>query len=320
MTMLTQSSSVWSIILAGGDGERLRPFIQRWMGQSLPKQYCTFVGTRSMLQHTWDRADEIVQPERKITVVGHTHQQGLEQAVTRRYDGRLIVQPRNCDTAPGIFLPLSYVMARDSQAVVVFFPSDHFIAPEDRFVHTVRQAVRAVEFLTDGIILLGVRPSHMELDYGWMSVGSVLGWCGGARIHRLHSFVEKPDPADALRLMSEGALWNTLIFAAKAETLWRAGWLHVPQIMARFEQLRRNIDTPFEKETLESIYRDMPSQNFSRQVLERLPDQLGVIELNDVVWSDWGRPARIVETLQSLGKPPAFPIEIFKEPAEAAVA
>ncbi len=40
---------LWSIVLAGGEGERLRPFVERWLGRHRPKQYCAFVGTRSML-------------------------------------------------------------------------------------------------------------------------------------------------------------------------------------------------------------------------------------------------------------------------------
>jgi mannose-1-phosphate guanylyltransferase len=315
MAVQTPSSSVWSIILAGGEGERIRPCIQRWLGYSIPKQYCTFVGTRSMLQHTWDRANEIVLPRRKVTVVGRTHQQALEQHCTGQLEGTLVFQPRNCDTGPGIFLPLTYVRAWDPQAMVVVFPSDHFISPENRFVTTVRRAVRAVKFLSDHLILLGVRPSHLELDYGWITVGSILGWSEGECIHRIQSFVEKPDAVDGIRLMSEGALWNTLIVVAKVETLWKAGWLCFPEIMERFEQLRRNIGTPSEKTTLESIYHDMPSRNFSRRVLQPLAGRLGVMELNGVVWSDWGRPERIVETLRFMGKTPAFPMEAFREPA-----
>jgi mannose-1-phosphate guanylyltransferase len=44
------------------DGERLRPFVQRWLGRHKPKQYCTFIGTRSMFQHTLDRSDRILLP------------------------------------------------------------------------------------------------------------------------------------------------------------------------------------------------------------------------------------------------------------------
>ena len=311
MTVQTLSSSVWSIVLAGGEGERIRPCIQQWLGYSVPKQYCTFVGTRSLLQHTWDRANQIGVPRKKVTVVGRTHQQGLEHHYTRQNEGTLIFQPRNCDTAPGVFLPLTYVRAWDPQSVVVLLPSDHFICPEDRFVAAVRRAVRAVEFLSDRMILLGVRPSHLELDYGWMSVGEVLGWSGGSSIRGIQSFVEKPEAVDGNRLMSEGALWNTLVLVAKVETLWKSGWLCFPDMMERFERLRRQIGTPAEGSTLQAIYQDMPTRNFSRHVLQPLASQLGVMELNDVMWSDWGRPERIVETLRSLGKKPAFPMEAF---------
>lgn len=47
----------WSLVLAGGEGERTRPFIKEWLGYHKPKQFCSFVGRRSMLQHTWGRAD-----------------------------------------------------------------------------------------------------------------------------------------------------------------------------------------------------------------------------------------------------------------------
>jgi hypothetical protein len=47
-------------------------------------------------------------------------------------------------------------------------------------------------------------------------------------------------------------------------------------------------------------------------MLQPLTDQLGVIELDGVLWSDWGRPERIVETLRLLGKTPAFPMEVFR--------
>ncbi|MFZ1747278.1 MAG: hypothetical protein WAU17_15270, partial [Nitrospirales bacterium] len=71
---MSQFHSVWSMILAGGEGERTRPFIERWLGYPKPKQYCTFVGNRSMLQHTLDRADRLGAPHQKITVVAQSHQ------------------------------------------------------------------------------------------------------------------------------------------------------------------------------------------------------------------------------------------------------
>ena len=59
---------VWSIVLAGGEGERVKPLVQRWLGRPRPKQYCTFVGTRSMFQHTVDRATQLSSADRAVVV------------------------------------------------------------------------------------------------------------------------------------------------------------------------------------------------------------------------------------------------------------
>ncbi|MDH3769650.1 MAG: sugar phosphate nucleotidyltransferase [Nitrospirota bacterium] len=314
MSTQNRSSSRWSIVLAGGDGKRIQPYIQKWLGYPLPKQYCTFAGTRSMLQHTWGRANQIVWPRKKVTVVGRTHQQRSDGHFQgQSEEGAFIFQPQNCDTAPGVFLPLTYVKAWAPQSVVMIFPSDHFIFPEDRFVETVRRAVRAVELWPDRMILFGVQPSHLELDYGWISPGGILGWSEGSCIRSVQEFVEKPGSADGLRLMNEGALWNTLVLVANVETLWKAGWECCPEVMEKFEQLRQSIGTPDEGSVLQTIYHDMPNCNFSREVLQPLSKQLGVMELEKVLWSDWGRPERIIETLQALGIRPTFPTEVFKE-------
>ena len=70
-TRSAPSPGNWAIVLAGGEGERLRPQIKGWLGYHCPKQYCTFVGRRSMLQHTLDRAKQLVPADRIITVMGH---------------------------------------------------------------------------------------------------------------------------------------------------------------------------------------------------------------------------------------------------------
>jgi hypothetical protein len=48
----------------------------------------------------------------------------------------------------------------------------------------------------------------------------------------------------------------------------------------------------------------MPSYNFSVQLLQQFPKHVAVMELGDVVWSDWGNPERIAETLRRVGKEP----------------
>ena len=54
------ADQLWSIILAGGDGVRTKEFIWQMVGCENPKQYCTFVDSRPMFQHTLDRAARLL--------------------------------------------------------------------------------------------------------------------------------------------------------------------------------------------------------------------------------------------------------------------
>jgi len=307
MSVGNERDQLWSIVLAGGEGERLRPFVERWLGRHKPKQYCTFIGTRSMFQHTLDRADQITSPRLKVTVIGHTHLWDARAQLPRGRGGKLIVQPSNRDTAAGIFLPLSYVRAQDPQATVVLYPSDHFAYPEHRFAEGVRCATQAAKELKDYLLLLGVNPDRLEPEYGWIHPGAHLGSIGGNVIRATKAFLEKPDIEGCRTAMTSGALWNTLVVAARIETLWEVGWQCFPEMMPLFERYERAIGTSQEEKVLKSIYEVMPVRNFSSHLLERHPQRIAVMELKGVLWSDWGKPERILESLHRIGKRPSFP-------------
>ena len=165
MDSVRRYQNVWSIVLAAGEGERLKPFVRQWLGYEKPKQYCTFVGTRSMLQHTLDRADEITVPQHKVTIVAQDHRRRGWPEQLKRKAGRLVVQPSNQGTATAVFLALTYIRREASNATIVLFPSAHFVYPEDRFLNFVRAAVGAAQTLPK-LVLLGVAPNRAELDYG----------------------------------------------------------------------------------------------------------------------------------------------------------
>ncbi|MCS6287215.1 MAG: NTP transferase domain-containing protein [Nitrospira sp.] len=306
---------VWSIVLAGGEGERVKPLVQRWLGRHHPKQYCTFVGTRSMFQHTVDRAAQVSTLRRTVVVAARHHEAELRDQLDGRPIEHLLLQPANCDTAAGVFLPLTYVRARDPKATVVLLPSDHFVYPEARFLRLVRQALQAAEGGADRLVLLGVRPDRLELEYGWIEPApEQAGENLGGSMRRVRRFLEKPEPAQADEAMRNGALWNTLVLAAKAELLWELGRRCFPEIHARFQQLGEAIGGPREAAVLAQIYEEMPHANFSAGLLQRLPEAVAVLELDGVLWSDWGKPERIAETLRRIDKRPAFPAHCLDQP------
>ena len=297
---------VWSIVLAGGDGIRMRPFIRRWLGHDKPKQYCAFVGSRTMFQHTIDRATAVTPQERTVVVAGRHHQQDVWTQLEGRMVGTVLLQPKNRDTGAGVFLPLTYVLARDPDATVVIFPSDHFVYPEERFLHIVERAVWSSRLLPGQPILLAAKPDGLELEYGWIQPGAFLGWTGKYPIRAVQTFMEKPDEGLGRWAMTTGAVWNTMVLVTKGKRLWDLGRKCMPEIMTLFDRLKRAIETEDELKVLEKIYAAMAPQNFSSDLLQRVPDQFAVMEMSDIIWSDWGNPERVLHSLQRIEKQPAW--------------
>ncbi len=309
-----REKNVWSIVLAGGEGERVKPFVLRWLGRHRPKQYCTFVGTRSMFEHTLDRATQVASPKQTVVVAARHHRGEMRDQRFAHLTHKVIEQPVNRDTAAGLFLPLSYVRVHDPQAVVVIQPSDHFIYPERRFVETVRQSVASAEAMPDRLLLLGVQPDRLETEYGWIQRGAPLDGTSTNSIHAVSSFIEKPGLAQADAALRSGGLWNTLVLTATVDALWQAGWTCFPDLMSLFERLCSAWGTPDEADVLEDLYREMPRHNFSSQLLQRVPERVAVIELTGVLWSDWGKPERIAESIRRIGRRPAFPLDCLERP------
>jgi mannose-1-phosphate guanylyltransferase len=299
-----QDERLWSLVLAGGDGERLKPLVGRWLGRHKPKQYCTFIGTRSMFQHTVDRSDRIIPPERRVTVIARDHLDEARLQFTSRAEGKLILQPENRDTAAGIFLGVANIRAHDPEASILIFPSDHFVYPEERFVKVAHGMARVARHMKQWVFMLGVSPDHPEPEYGWIRPGAHLGLYDGCRLRAVKAFHEKPGVSRCRTAMSSGALWNTMVMAARVETLWNLGLRCFPEVMRLLEAYSESIQSERADQVLEDIYQVMPHRNFSAHLLQQCPRHIVVMELRDVLWSDWGDPARIAATLRLFGHEP----------------
>lgn len=307
----TDIDNRWAVVLAGGDGQRMEAFIRRWLGHPRPKQYCAFSGRRTMLEHTLDRARRSVPAARIVTVINADHRRFIEEPRRLDVPGRVVEQPRRCDTGPGVFLPLAHVMARDPEALVAIMPSDHFIHPQDEFAALLDEAFRLAADLPDLIVTLSARPDGPEPDYGWISPGAPLA--GKAVL--VERFKEKPGAAEAAELRRRGGLWNTMIMVARVSALWDIARLAQPGMLGRFDALLPELGRSGETEAVARAYRAMERVNFSRDIAEPAAGRMVALPMDGVFWSDWGRPQRIAETLKRIGKPHTFPAEIVEEPS-----
>ena len=56
-----------ALILAGGDGTRLRALTRRLAGDDRPKQFCALLGEQTLLEQTRRRAARLIAPARTLS-------------------------------------------------------------------------------------------------------------------------------------------------------------------------------------------------------------------------------------------------------------
>jgi len=294
-----QATTTWAIVLAGGDGRRVRDLTSTRSGTTVPKQFCSLDGGKLLVELAVDRAERLVSRERILVSVNDAHRRWWRHDLADLPPGNVLAQPSNRGTAPGLLHPLLELRHRDPNAAVVVLPADHWVADEVTLETAVRQALLDLAAHPGAVVLLGVRPEELECDYGWVVPGEPEPADGPCPVA---CFVEKPSSVEARRLRALGGVWNSFIFAAHVDRLVGFYEEALPSLVWSLRMCRWDRGGP-PSATLEKVYRHLPSADFSRDVLERMPHALRVRVVPPCGWSDLGTPDRISRWARHHGGP-----------------
>lgn len=267
------------VILSGGSGTRLWPVST----PERPKQLLPLTADDTMLQLTAGRMSGFgaASVGRMILVSNAAHADIIDEQLRQSGidDYQVILEPIGRNTAPAIALAALEAQLEDALLVM---PSDHVIADPPAFHKAIAQALPLVA--QGWLVTFGIKPDGPETGYGYIQMGQT---CGKA-IHEVVRFVEKPDLANAQRMLAEGHhAWNAGIFLFRADAYLAALERHRPDMLAAartsMAQARREGAHVFPDAT---AFHACPSDSIDYAVLERetkvacVPVSMG--------WSDVG--------------------------------
>jgi mannose-1-phosphate guanylyltransferase len=263
-------------------------------GVAVPKQFCTLLGARSLVQEAVRLARRVVAADRIVVAVAAGHEPLWKRQLASLPRENVVVQPRNRGSGTGLLLALTSVLRRDPDAVIAMLPADQFVRREDVLVASLRRALDAAAHGEIEAGLLGMVPDAPVCDYGWILPGAELG--GRSGFHRVRKFVEKPPLAEAGRLLAGGGLWNAFLVAGRARDL--ADMIDRVEGRSLSAQMRAAAVRGYD--ALERFYEVVPQIDFSYDVLQEEAQRLAVVAVPPCGWTDLGTPDRVASCLQSL--------------------
>jgi len=297
---MISNEHIWAVILAAGEGERVRGLTRDRWGHAAPKQYASIDGSTTLLGITVERAKKLSPLERIVPIVAEQHQRWWATELAEIPPENVIVQPENRGTAAGILLPLLWITERDPDALLVILPSDHGVASEDTLHTAIMNALLGTASARAGLVLLGVTPERPEPGYGWILPRP------GERdgLHPIATFREKPDAAAAASLLGRGALLNSFILIADGRFLLNLFETDLPQLWQPLHPVfDEGWDRPERNRDLSRLYRSIPVLDFSKDLLERSAEKLWVYPVPACGWLDLGTPDRLTRHLSGQDRP-----------------
>jgi mannose-1-phosphate guanylyltransferase len=275
---------IYPVIMAGGSGTRFWPLSRK----DRPKQFLALAGDEPLLAATVSRLPPLAKARETFVVCGPAHAAAARKLLPKLPEQNFIVEPCARNTAPCVGLAALHVARKDPKGVIMMLPADHHIARPAQF----REALAAAAELADrgAIATIGVKPSRPETGYGYLKIGPRLaarGRKGKAAAHKVERFVEKPDMVTAARYLADGGyLWNSGIFAFRADVILEEIRRAMPVLGEQLDVIDAAFGKPTYKKTLQRVFPECPSISIDYGVMEK-SKRIAVVPA-DFGWSDVG--------------------------------
>ena len=284
-----RSNSAWAVILAGGDGLPRRALIPSYLRGQRPSHFCRTANSDFVINQTRQQVSRLIPPERTLVAVSENHLRYTKEVLGDVPSKNIIVEPQDDGSTFAMLYSLLRVREKDRNATVVFFPPDLSVPDPRSFMARVQDAIDAVD-RQPRLILLGVEPAGADPNREWIVPDMSLPTHENLNVWPVLRFRDTISRSDARELMKRGGLWNSSVIVGKI-------WMFLgkirrarPDIYKAFEAAEAKIGTSGEATAMRRVYyNNYTESDFSRDVLQKSTDQLGVIPVAAVKVKAVGR-------------------------------
>ena len=279
--MKTLAAPPWALILAGGDGTRLRRADPPDRRGSASQAVLPAAGR-------WRDAARSDSPPCRSAELAPIARWSSSPAPTSPTTVRSspIWRPAGWSSSrstaarrPGCSIPLMRIADLAGDVPVAVFPSDHFVDDDVAFVRAVVGCGRRASPRLRPVVLLGIEAASPETEYGWIEPADRPCRRERVRVLRSGGSGRSRRPELAASLLSRGCLWNSFVMVGRVSAFIDLIAAGAPRAACdAFEPIRRALGSAREARRRRAGLRHAAEQvNFSERVLEPAADRLGVV-------------------------------------------
>lgn len=267
--------------MSGGGGTRLWPVSR----QKTPKQFIKIVGEESVFAQSSKILCNLTSADRIYAVTNADYVDEVIQQSNVSLKN-IIAEPQKRNTALAMAVGAAIIAKKDPRAVIVNFPADNLVFPENIFkedMYTLANFVQERKCLA----LVGTKPTFANTAFGYVHVSDSAEEFQGKKIFKVLEFKEKPDAATAEKLITEGNYyWNAAFYT------WTAGFFletcrkYSPAVYEGAIKIQEAWGTKNEQEVIKAVYDQAEDLSIDYAVSEK-SDNLYLIP-SSFNWTDFG--------------------------------
>ena len=196
------------VLLSGGSGSRLWPLSNDIRSKQFVKFFKNGNNMESMLQRVYHQISSVDREGKVVITTLKEQVSAIQNQIGENI--KICIEPCRRDTFPAIVLAAAYLYDIEKVMLdepIVVCPVDPFV--EEEYFETLKKAAILSAKGTAELTLVGIEPTYPSEKYGYIVPALKQD------VAPVKAFKEKPDIIAAQNYISQGALWNSGVFAFK---------------------------------------------------------------------------------------------------------